>query len=71
MKLIYYSIAVTLFCMGSFAAPTGRVGRQADNTCICTRRDLTYESELKTGLRILKDIIVIIYYISSPLNSVY
>ena len=64
MKLIYYSIAVTLFCMGSFAAPTGRVRRQADNMCTCTR-NLTYESELKTGLRILKAITVIILYFLS------
>lgn len=61
MKLIYYSIALTLFCMGSFAAPTGRVRRQADNMCVCTR-NLPYESELKTGLRILKGLIVIILY---------
>ena len=61
MKLIYYSIAVTLFCMASLAAPTGRVGRQADNMCSCTR-NLAYKSELRTGLRILRDTIVIILF---------
>lgn len=60
MKLIYFSVAITLFCMGSFAAPTTRVEGQM---CTCTR-ELAYESELRTGLQIWGETIVIIILLS-------
>lgn len=64
MKLIYYTVAVTLFCMASFAAPTARVERQTNDKCDCSR-EIIYESDLKTGLRILRHTMVITNHLLS------